>query len=100
MHTVVHRLTFLDPVDPTVFTSLMALRPELESIEGFQAAHVVQTGEREVVLIIVGRDAATLDRIADDVGGRWMMRHVVPRLSVAPERVVGPVLASTEYDAR
>ena len=97
MHTVVNRLTFRDPVDPTVFAGFNALADDLRATDGFEAAHVVQTGRREVVLLIVGRDAETLDRIAAEVGSPWMMRTVVPRLAGAPERMLGPVIASTSY---
>ena len=97
MHAVVNRLTFAAPVDPALFSAVADLRPAFESIDGFEAAHVVQTGEREVVLVIVGRDASTLDRLATEVGSPWMAAHVVPLLAGPPERALGPVIGSTTY---
>lgn len=94
---VVNRLTFTHPVNRAVFGDLQALRAQFEAIDGFEAAHVVQTGEREVVLLIVGRDADVLDRVATEVGSPWMMRSVVPLLAGPSEREIGPVIASTSY---
>ena len=48
MHTVVNHLTFRDPVDPAVFTEFSNLADDLRATDGFEAAHVVQTSEREV----------------------------------------------------
>lgn len=94
---VVNRLTFTDPVDPATFAAMAELRPLFEAVEGFEAAHVVHTGEREVVLVIVGRDAEALDRVATEVGSPWMTTAVVPLLAEPPRREVGPVVASTSY---
>ena len=48
MHTVVNHLTFRDPVDRAVFTEFSNLADDLRATDGFEAAHVVQTSEREV----------------------------------------------------
>lgn len=99
MHTVLTRLTFRDPVDPTVIAEFDALADDLRATDGFEAAHILQTGEREVVLLVIGRDAESLDRVSTMIGSRWMMRLVVPRLAEGPERLDGPVISSTSYDA-
>ena len=99
MPTVVNHLIFRDPVDPAVFASFSALADDLRATDGFEAVHVVQISEREVLLLFVGRDAESLDRIATEVGSPWMMRTVVPRLAGAPDRLFGPVIASTSYGA-
>jgi hypothetical protein len=99
LHTVVNHLTFRDPVDPAVFTEFSNLADDLRATDGFEAAHVVQTSEREVVLLIVGRDAEALDRITTEVGSPWLMRTVVPRPAGAPDHQLGPVIASTSYGA-
>jgi len=97
MHAVINRLTFAAPVDPTLFAAIADQAPAFEAVDGFEAAHVVRTGEREVVLVIVARDAATLDRLATEVGSPWMSEHVVPLLAGPPERALGPVVGSTAY---
>jgi hypothetical protein len=97
VHFVVNHLSFSEPVDPVTFAAVDDLRPRFEAIDGFEAAHVVQTGEREVVLLIVGRDAETLDRVATEVGSPWMREAVVPLLGAPPQRELGPVIASTSY---
>ncbi|MFZ2016418.1 MAG: hypothetical protein WAV00_21575 [Nocardioides sp.] len=99
MYTVVNHLIFRDPVDPAVFAEFSTLADDLRATDGFEAAHVVQTSEREVVLLIVGRDAEALDRIATEAGSPWLMRTVVPRLAGAPDQQLGPVIASTSYGA-
>jgi hypothetical protein len=98
VHTVVNRLTFTDPVTPAIFAEFGTVADQMRDVDGFEAAHVVQTGEHEVVLLIVGRDAETLDRVATEVGSPWMLRAVVPHLAGPPERRLGPLLASTSYD--
>ncbi len=97
MHSVVNRLTFAEPFDDSVFAAVADLRPAFEAIDGFEAAHVVRTGEREAVLLIVARDAETLDRLATEVGSPWMSRMVVPLLAGPPERALGRIIASTSY---
>ena len=98
MYAVVNRLTFAEPVDPELFSGIAELVPAFEAIEGFDSAQVIHTGEREVVLLILARDEATLDRLATEVGSPWMVEHVVPLLAGPPERKVGRVIASTTYD--
>ena len=99
MHAVVNRLTFADPVDPGLFSGIAELTPAFEAVDGFDSAHVIHTGEREVVLLILARDEATLDRLATEVGSPWMVEHVVPLLAAPPQRAVGAVIGSTTYDA-
>jgi hypothetical protein len=96
---VINRLTFTDPVDQETFAVLAHLRPRFAAVDGFEAAHVVRTGEREVVLLVVGRDAETLDRVATEVGSPWMTTAVLPLLAGPPRREVGAVIASTSYGA-
>lgn len=95
MAAVVNVLSFAEPVTPTVFSHARAeLEPRMRAIDGFHGMHVVQTSEREVVLIILGDDVATLDRVATEVGSPWMVEHVVPLLAGPPERRVGETITS------
>jgi hypothetical protein len=99
VYAVINTLIFSEPLDPGVFAGIDELRPRFEAVAGFEAAHVVQTGEREAVLVILAADAAALDRLATEVGSPWMREHVVPLLSGPPVRLVGPVIGSTVYGA-
>lgn len=98
MHAVVNLLRFSEPLDPQLF---VAGRDELEAkmrgVPGFEALHVVQTGENEAFLVIVADRAETLDRLATEVGGPWMVEHVVPRLAGPPSRSLGEIIVSTQY---
>jgi len=53
----------------------------MREIAGFEALQVVQTSETEVVLLIFGDTVAVLDRVATEVGSRWMGANVVPLLA-------------------
>ncbi len=96
MAAVVNILRFKDPVDPALFTmATKELVPRMREIEGFQALHVVQTGESEVVLLILGDSVEVLDRVATEVGSPWMVANVLPLLVAPPERHIGPLIASS-----
>jgi hypothetical protein len=97
MAAVINVLTFADPVDPAAFAEVESeLVPRMRAIHGFEGLHVVHTGEREVTLVILADDVATLDRLATEVGSPWMVEHIVPLLAGPPERRIGPTLASDE----
>lgn len=92
---VVNHLHFTDPVDPALFErGTTELGDAMRGVDGFEAFHVVRTGEREVILVILADTAETLDRIATEVGSPWMREHVVPLLAGPPERHIGPALLS------
>ncbi len=93
MAAVINHLRFRDPVDPDLFADADAtLVPRMRAIEGFRGLHVVQTGEREIVLVILGDTVEVLDQIATEVGSPWMVEHVVPLLDGPPGRHLGPEL--------
>ena len=97
MAAVVNILRFKDPVDPSLFTTATSeLVPRMREIEGFQALHVLQTAETEVVLLILGDTVEVLDRVATEVGSPWMVANVVPLLVAPPERHIGPLIASSD----
>lgn len=94
MHAVVNTLTFAEDVDPSTFATADEVIGQMQAVAGFIALHVVQTGPRQVTLVILGDSAETLDRLATEVGSPWMMANIVPLLAGPPDRKVGPVLAS------
>jgi hypothetical protein len=88
-------LTLSDPVDPSTFASAEADHvPKMCSVDGFEGLHIVHTGEREVTLVILGRDEAVLDRLATEVGSPWTVANIVPLLAGPPDRRIGPSLVS------
>jgi hypothetical protein len=95
MFAVVNRLTFTDPVDRPV-TALFADEaiPRLREA-GCREAHVVQTGERELMLVIVFENAEQAAAVTESVGSPWMRERVVALLGAPTDRRTGPVVAST-----
>ena len=95
MAAVVNHLHFREPVDAALFERAeRELGPAMRAVDGFRGLEVVQTGEREVVLVILGDTVETLDRLATEVGSPWMVEHVVPLLAGPPERHIGPTIAT------
>lgn len=95
---MVNHLHFNEPIDAALFVSAENdLVPEMRAIDGFEGFHVVQTSERDAILVILGDSAETLDRVATEVGSPWMRANVVPLLAGPPERHIGPIAASTLY---
>ncbi len=95
MHAVVNRLTFADPVSADLLARLRDDAMPRVRDGGCLEAHVVQTGERELHLILVFHAADDADRMMREVGSPWMREHVVPLLAGPTDRRVGEVVAST-----
>ena len=57
-------------------------------------AHVVEVDETHLILVLMFASAEEADRIAREVGGPWMVEHMVPLLARDTERSVGDVIAS------
>lgn len=99
MHAVVNQLHFADDIDPAVFAEARAdLVPQMQEIDGFEGFHVIQTSGKDAILVILADCAETLDRIATEVGSPWMRANVVPLLASPPDRQLGPIIASTQYE--
>ena len=95
MHAVINNLRFTDSVDRDLFAGVEHdLAHRMRAIAGFKSFHIVQVADDHVVLVVVGDDAAVLDRLATEVGSPWMSANVAPLLAVPPDRSVGPVIAS------
>jgi hypothetical protein len=94
VHAVVNHLRFRDDVDPSLFAGMAEVLPQMRAIYGFGGVHVIQTAPNEVTLVILADSAETLNRLATEVGGPWMVANLVPLLAGPSDRQLGPVLAS------
>ena len=95
MHAVVNRLTFADPVAPDLLARLRDDAMPRVREGGCLEAYVVQTGERELHLVLVFREPGDADRMMQEVGSPWMREHVSPLLAGPTDRRVGEVVATT-----
>lgn len=97
MHAVVNRLSLSTPIPPDVWsraeTEVVA---SAQQIPGFRALYVIEVSADEVVLLIIGDSAETLDRVATEAGNAWMRENVIPHLAAPPDRRIGKVVASSE----
>ena len=66
----------------------------MRAVEGFQGFRAVQVADDQVVLVIFADAAEALDRMATELGNTWMGTNIVPLLDGAPDRRIGPVIAS------
>ncbi|HKV67959.1 MAG TPA: hypothetical protein VJN72_07705 [Gaiellales bacterium] len=94
MHGVVNRLTFADPVDAALAARFRDGAMTRIAAAGCREAYVVQTGERELHLVLLFDDAAAADRVMREVGSPWMREHVVGLLAGPTDRRTGEVIAS------
>lgn len=93
MHAVVNTVALERPIDDSVWEAARRdLTPQIASVEGVQSVQIVRTGEREIVIVIVGEDEAALDRMRDAIGNEWMRANVIPNAAGPPQRAVGEVL--------
>jgi hypothetical protein len=69
MHAVVNRLRLKAPIPAEVWSRAQVEVPPLaRQVPGFKSLYVVELTEEEVVLVVVGDTAETLDRVATEVG--------------------------------
>jgi hypothetical protein len=93
---VVNHLHFKEPIEATLFGGAESdLVPKMRAIKGFRGIEIIQTSERDVILVILGDSVEVLDQIATEVGSPWMRDHVVPLLDGPPERHIGSTIASS-----
>jgi hypothetical protein len=95
VHAVVNRLTFTDPVSPELVARLRDDAMPRVRAGGCLEANVVQTGERELHLVLLFAAPGDADRMMQEVGSPWMREHVVPLLAGPTDRRVGEVVATT-----
>jgi len=95
VYGVVNRLTFKQPIDEDVLarfdTAMVRIRES-----ACRWAHVVQTGEREVHLVILFESEEEAAEITERVGSPLMRELIVPLLDGPTDRRPGPVIASTD----
>ena len=83
-----NHLHFKEPVDATIFAaSERDLLPEMRAIEGFRGYEVVQTSERDVILVIIGDSVA--DKLPVKVI-RIIPPSYLPRLALLSGRSLRP----------
>jgi Antibiotic biosynthesis monooxygenase len=95
VYAVVNRLTFAEPVGEAVAARFASAMPAMRE-SGCRSAHVVQTGEREVHLLIVFDSAEQAAEVTERVGSPMMRELIVPLLDGPTDRRTGPVIASTD----
>ena len=93
MHVVVNHLYLRDPITGAIVQAAQD-GVQLMVDEGAISAHVVEVDETHLILVLMFATAPEADRIAREVGGPWMVKHMVPLLARDTERSVGDVIAS------
>lgn len=93
MTVVVNHLHFRDPLTDDV---VQTCRDVVSRIVGGGAtrAQVVSVDETHLILVLEFASAADAERVAQEVGGPWMRRQILPLLARGPERSVGEIIAS------
>jgi hypothetical protein len=93
MHAVVNTLRLAKPIPDEIWARAeQEVGVKARTIEGFRGMQVVRLAEDEIVLLVFADDAPTLDVIATEVGGPWMVANVIPYLAGPPQRRVGEVV--------
>ncbi|HET6848448.1 MAG TPA: hypothetical protein VFH74_06295 [Gaiellales bacterium] len=95
MFGVVNRLTFTQPIDDEVLARLDTATARMRE-SACRWAHIVQTGEREVHLVILFESEEEAAEVTERVGGPLMRELIVPLLDGPTDRRAGPVIASTD----
>jgi hypothetical protein len=98
VHAVVNRLTFADPVPAELLARLRDDAMPRVRAAGCLEANVVQTGERELHLVLLFHHPDDADRTMREIGSPWMREHVVPLLAGPTDRRLGEVVASTRSE--
>ncbi|HEX2587745.1 MAG TPA: hypothetical protein VHL51_05730 [Gaiellales bacterium] len=94
MFGVVNRLTFREPIDDELVARFDIAMVRIRE-SACRWAHVVQTGEREVHLVILFDSEEQAAEVTEKVGSPLMRELIVPLLDGPTDRRTGPVIAST-----
>jgi hypothetical protein len=89
---VVNHLHFRDPLTDDVVQTCRDVVPRIVE-GGATRAQIVRVDDTHLVLVLEFASAAAADRVAQEVGGPWMRRHILPLLARGPERSIGEVVA-------
>ena len=93
MTVVVNHLHFRDALTDDVVQTCRDVVPRIVD-GGATRAQVVRVDDTHLVLVLEFASPADADRVAQEVGGPWMSRHILPLLARSPERSVGEVVAA------
>jgi len=91
---VVNRLTFREPIDDELVARFDIAMVRIRE-SACRWGHVVQTGEREVHLVILFDSEEQAAEVTEKVGSPLMRELIVPLLDGPTDRRTGPVIAST-----
>ena len=93
MHVVVNHLRLRDPLTAT---TVRAAREGVQLVvdAGALAARIAKVDERHLILILEFATPEDAERVAREVGGRWMRENIRPLLAGDTERSVAEVIAS------
>jgi hypothetical protein len=93
VHVVVNHLHLREPVtDETVQAAQEGVHRVVDA--GGLAAHVAKVDETHLILILLFALPEDADRVAREVGGPWMRKHLVLLLARDTDRSVGEIIAS------
>lgn len=91
---VVSHLALTEPLPASVIDAAEEACQQILAAGGHSAT-VVKVDDNHAILVLTFPDLETEERISAEIGGPWMMEHVVPLLSGPPERSSGEVIASS-----
>ncbi len=93
VHVVLNHLHLREPLtDATVRAARDGVQHVVDA--GALAAQVAKVDDLHLVLILSFAGADDAERVARDVGCRWMRENIVPLLAGETDRSVGEVIAS------
>jgi len=90
---VVNHLRFRDPVSSETVQALQGAATAFVDA-GMKAARVVQVDDHHLILLLDFESVDDANRLAREVGGPWMGKHIRPLLDGDTERHVGTVVVS------
>ena len=97
MHAVVSRIQLREPLGAE---ELLAAQRDLHAlastVEGLAAIHLLRTDDGDLIVLVLGDDAAALERTRAELGNRFMNTYVIPHAAGPPERVVAEAIVSYE----
>jgi hypothetical protein len=87
------QLYFCDPLTDDVVQTCRDVVPRIVD-GGATRAQVVRVDDTHLVLVLEFASPVDADRVAQEVGGPWTRRHILPLLMRGPERSVSGVVAA------
>jgi len=87
-------LSFKEPIPEAVIDSAKEGERVLVDAGGLEF-RFVKVDERHAILVLAFPDLETEERISSEIGGPWIVEHIVPLLEGPPERSSGEVVAGS-----